>query len=241
MATFAAVISTSAPSASALYYTLVRGTAALPTAGTRTLMTARRTVGATSNWEADITWDASWVNPRIEFDDGVTMWVADGLACVRVVQGSGGEVTFDTDLSDDIAAVLARLGAGTVRIIGQVVNYDLVIGRGESYNTTVGQTLVWTKAAGDTWPTDITGWTVTLNARKKSGNQNTGTATLTVATGTVTQATGDSQAFRVDLTAAQTTGLAEGAWTLSVTLTSGLNVKAIRGNMIVLPELPVDA
>lgn len=196
------------------------------------------------NYWARVTVNKQWDSPIAIVDDATgmpgTFEIAKILSWSDAFRSGGAEIEYDDTLSDNIDNVLTRLGAGTVRIIGQVVGYDVIIGRGESYNTTVGQTLVFTKATGDSWPSDITGATITLNAAKKANNTNSGTATLQ-ATGTVVTATGDSQSFRVDLTAAETTALAEGRWTHSTTITIGSNVKAIRGNMQVLPELPVDA
>jgi hypothetical protein len=222
--------------AASLYVTVYNGSNTAVVA--RALVTGEHPTGS-GLYYADVTWDNAWTSPRVVWDDG-TDYAVEDMPAVNVTHGNGEGVNPDDTLNESIDNVLERLSAGTVRIIGQVVGYDLIIGRGESYNPTVGQTLPFTRATGDTWPSDITGWTITLNARKKGNNQNSGTSTLS-ATGTVVQATGDNQSFRIDLTAAQTTSLAEGHWTHTITLTNGSNVKTLRGNMRVLPELPVDA
>lgn len=116
MATFAVVITTSAPSSPTVYCRVLTGTvAAAVTTVARTAMTAQVTVGATSQWELYVSaWDNTLLNPRVVYDDGVTLWTA-GQVVANVSQGnssalipeagSGGDqctLTF-TNLGDPIA------------------------------------------------------------------------------------------------------------------------------------------
>lgn len=153
----------------------------------------------------------------------------------------GAAIDFSTDLEDDIATLAARLSAGSISLVGGVIGYDLVIRRGDAYNSTTGRTRVITKASGDSWPSTLSGWTISFYGRKVSGNTNTGDSTIGPITCTAGTLTGDSQTFQIDLTAAQTTALAEGRWTWSANAVSALNKNTLAsGNMIVQPEYPAD-
>lgn len=160
----------------------------------------------------------------------------------RVADYNDGDVIdFSTDLEDDIATLAARLSAGSISLVGGVIGYDLVIRRGDAYNSTTGRTRVITKAAGDSWPSTLSGWTITFYGRKVSGNNNTGDSAIGPITCTAGTLTGDSQTFQIDLTAAQTTALAEGRWTWSANAVNALNKNTLAsGNMIVQPEYPAD-
>jgi hypothetical protein len=152
------------------------------------------------------------------------------------------EWTGDTDLADDIATLAARLSAGSITLVGGVIGYDLVIRRGDAYNTTTGRTRIIVKAAGDEWPSDLTGWVISFYGKRKANNASAGDGTIGPITCAHVTETGDSQSFRIDLTAAQTTALAEGRWTWQAKAVSGLNTNTLcSGNMIVQPELPVDS
>lgn len=120
----------------------------------------------------------------------------------------------------------------------------LTIVRGDSYSSAAGQTLSIDKPTGESWPTLDGTWTVTFSARLRDTTAATGTTTLTVTAVVV-----DSDTVRIDLTAANTTGLdlgptagtgSKGAhawnWELEASKSTDRNT-LIRGMMTVQKDL----
>lgn len=229
--TFAHVISTAAPSSPQLYARVLIGTVASPTTiVARSAMTAVVTVGATSAWELYVAaWDNSWANPRVLFDDGADLWYDTDTRVANVAQING-------SAADLVATVVVSPGSSV-----EVGNYNVTdqsfrIRKGDSYGATSGQRITVTKPAGASWPSDLTGWTLTFTASKRSNNDQSGDATLTVTCAHGTE-TGSSQSFYIDLTAANTDSLATGLYDYDVQASSGvLRNTLVGGLMRVMPE-----
>lgn len=164
----------------------------------------------------------------------------DGTAEIvgaNVTHGDFEPVEPDTTLADNINAVLGQFATGNVYLIRAYLNGSLEIRRGDSYGTAAGQRLTVTKPAGAQWPADLTTWTITFSAEKRSGNRATGESTLGPITCVHGTETGDSQTFYIDLTHADTDGLALGAWDFDVQAAKGSDRNTlISGPMRVVPE-----
>jgi hypothetical protein len=121
-------------------------------------------------------------------------------------------------------------------------NTSLTIKQGDTYSVAAGQTLTVTEPAGANWPDDLTSsWTVTFNASVISSRTAAATAAGATATLTKTCVVTGASSVRIDLTAANTTGLYVGAnvweWELeAVHLTNGTNT-LISGVMTVVDDV----
>jgi hypothetical protein len=165
---------------------------------------------------------------------------------------SGQEVAeaVDVELSNnhgdgtwEFGSVATLLAAGTnVTVTSTVHGNTIEIIRGSSYNTTTGRTIAIT-IAGDNWPTDLTSWTITMDCMQThDANHNPVSGSPDSATGvsgTVTQATGDSRAVRIDLTTTITSGLTPGWYKYYIEATNGSNRTTLRtGSMHVVDDDP---
>jgi hypothetical protein len=112
-----------------------------------------------------------------------------------------------------ILAQVNKITTGRVNVISHVHANDVVINQGETYSSTLNP-LTFTFASGDSWPTDLTSYTITLIATQThdtTGATPTSPATISQ-TGSVATATGDSRAVRVGFTAAQSAALTPGLY-----------------------------
>jgi hypothetical protein len=115
-------------------------------------------------------------------------------------------------------------------VVSRYNNGSLTIYQGETWTFAEGTHRTLTKQSGDTWPTDLSGYTVTGTITKTASNTNTGTLSTLDFPGTVTQATGGSQSFY--LTAGSSTAslaLGEGTrgYDLTITAAKGTNVAVL--------------
>jgi hypothetical protein len=166
------------------------------------------------------------------------------------------QANLDTQLSDiesgggltgEEAATLSAIKISTDKITTTSVRANVYpaptisLRVGDAYTAASGQVRDISKADGDQWPTNLTGWTVTLRAAKSENNVNAGTATLQT-TLSIIQATG-AQTVRIDdLDAADTAGLAPGEWTYWVTATNAALVNTLRSGVLIVAEAaPVTA
>jgi hypothetical protein len=151
------------------------------------------------------------------------------MADVRQVNGADARPEDAAAITDDnltyILAQLGRLSTAGIAVTDRTGRNSVRITKGDSYRNADGRAILIAMPDGADWPTDLTGWTPTLTARKTAQNFNTGDATFGPITGTVVTATGDARAVRFDFTAAQTLPLATGVgakgYHLWVTATSG--------------------
>ena len=154
-------------------------------------------------------------NPLIVSPEQITDAVASGAdPLANAVPG---------DYADGTAgAAMGRLASASVQTVGPLSpdGQTIRIVRGDSYLATDGRALTFTKAAGASWPSNISGWTPSLVITRQ------GSTALSVS-GTVAQATGASQAVRFELTAAQTSTLFAGSSTFRVTVASGSSLITI--------------
>ena len=89
MATFTAILTTSAPATPQVYARVLSGSPAAPTTSVaRSAMTAEVTVGGDAVWSLSVTWDNAWVSPRVVYDDGATCW-PEGQVIANVAQVNG--------------------------------------------------------------------------------------------------------------------------------------------------------
>jgi len=112
-----------------------------------------------------------------------------------------------------VLGALLRIGRGTAYVTAPVAETTAIeVRQGDDYLNADGRALEWaTDAAGD-WPT-LTDATVAFTAAHVYGSD-----TFTKA-GTVVTATGATKRVRVELTAAETTGLQSGRWTYELVAT----------------------
>ncbi len=115
----------------------------------------------------------------------------------------------ETDILARIDSNAALLSAGGFYVTSRVANSNLVIWQGETWDNSAGTAEPITKGAGETWPTDLTGYTITSTITKTAANTNAGTLSTLVMPCTVTQATGASQSFYIQ-TGSTTANLAIG-------------------------------
>lgn len=139
--------------------------------------------------------------------------------------------TAGTTLSTSEEAALSRIdsnaaliSAGGFYVTSRVSNSNLIIWQGETWNHAEGTHETITKGAGETWPTDLTGYTITSTITKTGANNNTGSLSTLAMTCTVTQATGPSQSFYIE-TGTTTANLAIGEGTRGY----DWHVKAVKG------------
>lgn len=179
---------------------------------------------------------------------------ADATALAEINSG-GGSYDATTDSAEAMAEAIATVDAtagsaptateiwthaqrsltdGAIRVVSPFQSGSFAIVRGDSYLNADGNARSFGKVDGATWPTDLTGWTITFTCNPTDDLLETDSdAVGFTATGTVVTATGDSQAVRFDFTAAQT-----GALTPSV---GGYkyDVQASKGNSRVTLETGV--
>lgn len=116
------------------------------------------------------------------------------------------------------------LNNGTTRIVSPFQAGSFTVIRGDSYLNADGNERLFTKVSGATWPTDLTGWTITFTCNPTDDLLAADASAVGfTATGAIVTATGDSQAVRVDFTAAQTDTLsvADGGYKYDVQASSG--------------------
>jgi hypothetical protein len=160
-----------------------------------------------------------------------------GAALTTASQASG--VTIDQ--------IVNALGANDLTIISAIANGTVTLYKGDSYGT-AGQTLTFTKPSGAVWPSDLSGYTVTLHMWQTHDADNNppaspsklGASGAGVA-GTVTVPTGDSQAVRIDLTTTQTDALEPGIYGFALRAVSGSTTKTLMsGGGRVIDDDPTD-
>jgi hypothetical protein len=126
------------------------------------------------------------------------------------------------------------VAGGVVSVVGPVpLGGNITIVRGDEYNNADGRALEWSTVAATDWP-DLTGATIVLTARNSSGG------TLTKA-GSVVTPGGVNKKVRVELVAADTSGLTLGlneySFDIQATLSpSGRKVTLVRGFITVLAD-----
>jgi hypothetical protein len=136
------------------------------------------------------------------------------------------------DISNSVATLLAA--QTNVTVTSTVHGNAIEVVRGSSYNTTTGRTVA-IPIAGDNWPTDLTSWTITMDCMQTHDSSHNPPASPDSATGisgTVTQATGDSRAVRIDLTTTITSGLTPGWYKYYVEATNGSNRTTLRTGVL---------
>lgn len=167
---------------------------------------------------AGITSFAAWIKAMLRSS------TADTTALTEINTG-GGTYTPSTDSQEAIGSHTETLGAGNTFTLNPVQNGTLNIIQGDGYLNADGRAIAFTKEAGQNWPTNITGATVTLaftrNADKATVTAG-GDATLSV-TGTVVTPTGSSQSVRFDLAVADTDTLdiGTGAYDFRIRVSGG--------------------
>jgi hypothetical protein len=145
------------------------------------------------------------------------------------INSGGGSYDATTDSAEAMAEAIATVDAtagsaptateiwthaqrsltdGAIRVVSPFQSGSFAIVRGDSYLNADGNARSFGKVDGATWPTDLTGWTITFTCNPTDDLLETDSdAVGFTATGTVVTATGDSQAVRFDFTAAQTGAL----------------------------------
>lgn len=156
----------------------------------------------------------------------------DPLVWTGELGWSGTAVVGVSDLasaSDPMTNAASGYAAGTLGgVISSIrtglVNFVSALGaggtvemvQGQDYSATIGNSLDWVIPSGASWPSDLTGYTITV-VIKVQGTDKT-------FTGSVVTATGTSRTVRLELTAAQSATVTanEGSgWRYSVKATSG--------------------
>ena len=113
---------------------------------------------------------------------------------------------------------------GAIRVVSPFQSGSFAIVRGDSYLNADGNARSFGKVDGATWPTDLTGWTITFTCNPTDDLLAADPDAIGFsATGTVVTATGDSQTVRVDFTAAQTATLSveDGGYKYDLQASSG--------------------
>jgi hypothetical protein len=143
------------------------------------------------------------------------------------VSTSGGSA--NTAQLDRIEAQANKITTQRIEAVSHVNNQDVTINQGETYSSTLNSlTFAW--ASGDSWPTDLTAYTIAMTATQRAdtdGNVPTSPATINQA-GVVVVATGSTRSVRIDATAAQTAAFAAGVYDHKITATSGSTVDVLR-------------
>jgi hypothetical protein len=172
---------------------------------------------------------AAWTtNP----DGTSTYEVRPGKSSATVTSGSAPTAQQNADA---VVQALARTVAVTV--VGIVNGQVIECVRADDYSVDASRVWSFEKIAGEPWPDDLTGHTITFTATKAAGNANAGDATVTFA-GAVVTATGADQAVTLSPTAAQLSNLAVGVgakgydWDL-VAISGGKKKTLRRGVMTV--------
>ena len=107
-----------------------------------------------------------------------------------------------TAFAVDLAAALAAIGDPVIYASGTGSTLDLY--RADAYQNSEGRGITITKASGEThWPTTLSEVHFYCKPTADTVERVSGAASLSDIACTVTQATGSSQAFRLDLTSAQ--------------------------------------
>jgi hypothetical protein len=147
------------------------------------------------------------------------------------------------DFSSVITGVSNALAGQTLVPLSPVGRSSLEIVSGDAYLLADGRQLDFVKPPGTNWPTDLTTWAVTLNAKKLPEDaSNIGSVATLTKGGTVVTATGSAQAVRFQLTSADTTNLVTGSatqgWKFSVVATNGSDrATIVTGLMTVLENV----
>lgn len=133
------------------------------------------------------------------------------------------------DQLDAIIAQTSLITSSNVVALVPFVNGTLNLIRNNDYTNSNGTAIAVTKPSGATWPTDLTGYTLTFTANINTDKASTTTPTTFSGTATVTQATGASQAFRLEFTDTNLNALAlgSGAYDFGVKAVSGSIVKTL--------------
>ena len=177
------------------------------------------------------------------------------------INSGGGTYDATTDsqeaMAEAIAAVDATAGSaptateiwthaqrsltdGAIRVVSPFQSGSFAIVRGDSYLNADGNARSFGKVDGATWPTDLTGWTITFTCNPTDDLLAADPDAVGFsATGTVVTATGDSQAVRIDFTAAQTATLSveDGGYKYDVQASSGSSRATLEtGYMAVLED-----
>jgi hypothetical protein len=144
--------------------------------------------------------------------------MAEAIAAVDAIAGSAPTAT-------EIWTHAQRsLTDGAIRVVSPFQSGSFAIVRGDSYLNADGNARSFGKVDGATWPTDLTGWTITFTCNPTDDLLAADPDAIGfTATGTVVTATGDSQAVRIDFTAAQTATLSveDGGYKYDVQASSG--------------------
>jgi hypothetical protein len=171
-------------------------------------------------------------------------WVTNPSSDTIFAVHPNGTVEANADVDESAIAneVAASLASGVnVQVTSTVQGNNISIVRGSSYNSTTGRTIPIT-ISGDNWPTDLSGWTITMDVyqtHKTNGEVETSPDTATGLSGSVTQATGSSRAVKIDLTTTITSGLTPGVYDYYVEATSGSDRTTLRqGKMFVKDDNP---
>jgi hypothetical protein len=161
--------------------------------------------------------------------------------------GSGGTLSDEQDAKlNSIYTATGQLTLGVRPVVTPVQPGSITLVQGDSYLNADGNPILVARAANAPWPTDLTGWTVTLGIEPTDATladpDSEDAQPLTV-TGAVVTATGDDQAVRFDLTAAQTAALpvpsggGAAAYRYSVRVGSGSRRVTIeRGTVTILED-----
>ena len=192
MATFTETLVTSAPSGTTVYARVM--VAGVPVVA-RAAMSALVTVGTDSLWTKDVTWDGSWANPIVVFDDGITVW-GSKPALANVVRIEGAALTQVDPVGRNLARVANRQ-YGTQEIF-----------KNDTYSDDAGGPIEFDRASTTDWPTITdSGWAVKWYLERAANNEN-GVASLTITTCTIV----DANNVDVAMTAAQTDTLGVGQY-----------------------------
>lgn len=164
-----------------------------------------------------------------------TMLVLDGVVYQFTANALENAASVD-GVGDAEQATLLLVKAQTDKITLSQINTvsafarsGITIKQGDSYiyaNGT-GATLVIPKPDGSTrYPSNLTGWTVTLRAQSHPDNSNSGTGTLSEAL-TVTDPTTTQDLHITSLTAAETAALKIGLWLFDIIAVSGTDTRTL--------------
>lgn len=183
----------------------------------------------------------AWDSPIAIVDDQSGLPGSYRIAKIQqnanVVRANGRELE-PYDIGDALDSILNQFATGRVYLIRAYLNGEIEIRKGDSYSAASGQRITVSKPPGASWPTTLEGLTLTFTARKRGNNSNAGEGTLGPITCVHGTETGSGQSFYIDLTRADTDGLAVGMWDYDVEASNGSTIynTLVSGPMRVLPE-----
>jgi hypothetical protein len=126
--------------------------------------------------------------------NGVQLSPSAQSSLVTAINETGVNVT---EVNGSDVTLLSTLAGAKVYTTARVASGSLTIWQGETWSHTEGTHETIIKQADDTWPSDLSGYTVTSTITKTLANTNSGSLSTLAMPCTVTQATGD-QSFYIE-------------------------------------------